>query len=250
MNVVVADDHALFRAGMIELLEALYGKDLKVVETNSYQETLEILARDSADLVLCDLIMPDLGTGGDLTKVVSAAAPAPVLVVSSSDQPLTAHNALRLGAKGYVCKSQSAASLSAAITLVLAGDTYLPTKFVMNGKTHAHEDQTVAQGDYEEEAPNEGILTPRQHQMMSFLRDGLSNKEIARRLNLSDATVKAHLRAVFLKLGVRNRTQAALLASRWKTKASPLSPTVDRDYSRPVEQEPAASRRSGERSKH
>jgi DNA-binding NarL/FixJ family response regulator len=118
---------------------------------------------------------------------------APVIILSSSEDPADVRRALELGALGYVPKSAHAEALKTAIEMVLAGEVYTP-QFG--------------------EAPTGGPLTPRQREVLAALAAGLSNKAIGRRFGLSDKTVKVHVGAILRALGVANRTQAAQAAHR------------------------------------
>ena len=204
-RVLIADDHPLYRAALQTILpRACSGA--QVAEAACQDEVMNQVASDSDfDLIVLDLNLPG-ATGLSCLRYVHDAAPlTPIIVVSGNDDPATMSEARLAGAAGYVPKSAPGDVLVQAIRLVMAGGTYLPAATALR--------HSMSIGS----APAEPIgepLTSRQLRVLRLLTQGLSNKQIARDLEISEITVKAHVSAIFRKLGVSNRTQAANAARR------------------------------------
>lgn len=212
-HVLVADDHALFRAGLIELLRRRFAASLRVSEAETFADTLSALARnDGFDLVFCDLDMPDLGRGRNLSSVVSAAGHAPVIVVSASVHESSIRSAFDLGASGYLPKRDGYSVLDECLDEVMAGRTWRPDSDARASMPRRAPDDGGA-ADASPTVPDVlAKLTSREQRVLAGVVQGLSNKEIARQANVSDATIKVHMRSIFDKLNVSNRTQAAMWA--------------------------------------
>lgn len=233
LRVLIADDQSLIRVAMASLLGNRMGRPVEVSEASSYQQCLEMLGRVEFDLVLCDIAMPDLGRDRNLGSVVKAAAPTPVLAISGSDNMLAARSALGLGAKGFVSKSDKADVLLVAIQLVLMGEFYAPARYMLavkeSGAGMEPEYQHVPGQDHRRP------LTDRQLELVALLARGMSNKEIARTLGISPATVKVHLKDIYKRMDVSNRAQAALEARRL------LTPAMDESTNGAADREQIAS---------
>lgn len=204
MRILVADDHALVREGLVHTLREL-DPAAEIVEADSASAVHAALAGGPGfDLALLDLFMPGV-EGFDLFAAVCDRFPElPVVVLSASEEPAHVRKAIDCGASGYVPKSSGRDVMLSALRLVLAGGLYLPPA-------------TLAGGDDAAAVPAPaqqllGSLTPRQREVLRLLGAGLSNKEIARRLGLSENTVKIHVTAILRSLQVSNRTAAVVLA--------------------------------------
>lgn len=185
------------------MLRHRLGEHATIVEADSYREALRILAEATAfDAVLCDIDMPDLGPERHIGRVVAASA-SPVIVVTASTFPAVDASARALGARGYVNKAQSLDDVLATIETVVRGDTSFPTAM---GDAPAQHKAVSNRGA-------KAGLTPRETQVLMALAQGQSNKEIARAQGVSDNAIKIHVRNIFAKLGVHNRTQAAMRAN-------------------------------------
>lgn len=200
IRVVVADDHQVVRSGL-ELLLATTA-DIELVGTAANgAEVLEVVARLQPDVVLMDLSMPDVD-GVEATRRMTAAHPASrVLVLTSFSDQTRILDALAAGADGYLLKDSDPDDIASAIRSVFAGESPLDPKaarVLLESRRTRRE--TVS-------------LTDREREVLLLVRGGLANKQIARRLGISERTVKAHLTSVFQRLGVSDRTQAALWAS-------------------------------------
>jgi DNA-binding NarL/FixJ family response regulator len=209
-RVLIVDDHALAREGLRGILAR--ADDLEVVaEASSGEEALTLVRTTAPDVVLLDI---RLGPGMDGLAVAAAiraeGIDAKVLILTLHDAPEYVRAALAAGAAGYVLKDAGAEDLIAAVRQVLAGQAALPLALV---------NQALAPGARiaDDEQARVARLTPREREVLDHIADGLTNKAIARSLNVSPGTVKAHVERVIAKLGVADRTQAAVLATKVRT---------------------------------
>lgn len=200
ITVLVVDDHAVVRAGLVQLLQG--AADLAVVATAGDGAEAVVRARELApDVVLMDLQMP--GTDGvAATREIAALGRSQVLVLTSYSDAERIVAALDAGAVGYLLKDAEPDEVLAGIRAVTRGESPIHPKAarqLLGARTPAAP------------APD---LTPRETEVLRLVREGLANKQIARRLGISERTVKAHLTSVFARIGVVDRTQAALWAER------------------------------------
>lgn len=212
MRIALADDHALFRAGLRSTLAQAFGPTVELREGCDFAELAELLASDAQfDLVLCDLKMPGMDPASGVRDLVRLRPATPLVVISASEDPSDACSSIEQGAKGYILKSDSPAVLQSALQLVLAGAVYIPAAAVLSQHRILKRPPAV----FCTEARNGSVarLSTRQRIIFELLVDGRPNKQIARELGIAEGTVKAQLRQIFRKLGVKNRTQAALFAA-------------------------------------
>ena len=200
IRVVVADDHQVVRSGLQQLLATT--DDIELVGTAATgREAVEVVGRLAPDVVLMDLSMPDLD-GVEATARITAAHPGTrVLVLTSFSDQSRIMAALNAGADGYLLKDSDPDDIATAIRSVHAGESPLDPKAarVLLESRRSHR-ETVS-------------LTDREREVLLLVHGGLANKQIGRRLGISERTVKAHLTNIFQRLGVSDRTQAALWAS-------------------------------------
>ncbi len=200
-RVLIADDHPLYCDALRAVVpQACPGAEIGVAA--SQEEVLAAVAGDRTfDLVLLDLNLPG-ATGLSCLHALKRAAPAtPIVVVSAVGDPKVMQDAVMAGASAFIPKSASSQVLINALKVILAGGTYMPTGIL----------EALRNAD---SAAGHGELTLRQRRVLELLATGLSNKHIARELQISEITVKAHVSAIFRKLGVTNRMQAGLEARR------------------------------------
>jgi DNA-binding NarL/FixJ family response regulator len=203
MKILLADDHALFRAGLAHVLARL-DEEVSVIEAGTFAQAREAAAsRTDLDLALVDLYMPDSRGMADVAALIHSSPTLPVVVLSASERREDMQRALDAGALGFIPKAATPAVMLGALRLVLAGGVYVPPEMLR-----------TAAGDAEKAHG----LTPRQLEILARVIQGMPNKAIARECAVSEATVKAHVRAVFRALGVANRTQAAVAAEALKLK--------------------------------
>jgi len=204
MKVLLADDHALFREGVRLVLRDLVAGDLDIVEANDHVQALAIARADrNIEIALVDLNMPGMDGFAAVEALKTAAPDLHVVVVSASEDPRDIRRALDAGACGYITKASSSAAMVAGIRSVLAGDTFVSPQITLPEPARPSAAAEI-----------KALLTPRQRDVLAMLRQGKSNKEIARDLNLAEITVKLHVTAILRALGVENRTQAAILAGK------------------------------------
>ena len=211
MNILLVDDHPLLRGGMRYLLRSL-DANLQMDEASSGTQALELVAAQNDDLVLLDLKMPGLN-GMDALAALRAAIPGtPLVVLSAEDDPSVVREAIEGGAMGFIPKSSTPEVLIQALRLVLAQGVYLPPTVLDAPYPVAAPALHLAQSGSGDSVPPG--FTPRQMDVLRCVIKGKPNKAIARELEVSEGTVKAHLSAVFLALGAHNRTEAVYAAAK------------------------------------
>ncbi|WP_263141363.1 response regulator transcription factor ErdR [Pseudomonas sp. RIT-PI-AD] len=202
-EILIADDHPLFRSALHQALTLGLGQDVRLVEAASIAELEQRLGENPAwDLVLLDLNMPGAYGFSGLVLLRGQYPQIPVVMVSAQEDVAVFARAREFGASGFIPKSSALEVIQAAVRAVLDGDTWWPPQLQANAEVSA-----------EAKAASAGLssLTPQQFRVLTMVCDGLLNKQIAYELGVSEATIKAHVTAIFRKLGVRTRTQAALL---------------------------------------
>ena len=208
-RVLVADDHPLYRDALSNLVCAAFD-DVAVSECENVASALDHLAGGDIDLVLLDLSMPD-ADGLDGLRRLRAASPAtPVIICSAHDDPQLVREAFKFGVSGYLPKSSGTEVTKHALQLVRSGGVYVPSQALIESVVRTPEAGGVA--DQENGESRCADLTPRQLAVLALLEKGMSNKSIARELDIGEITVKAHVSAILRKLGVDNRVQAVVVA--------------------------------------
>ncbi|WP_372770889.1 response regulator transcription factor [Pseudoalteromonas sp.] len=203
---LIADDHPLFREALKGALNGSFA-DLEIFESENFDTTLNVLEQQQElDLLLLDLHMPGSGDLYGLIRIREDYPDLPIAVISGTEDIQVVSKVMSYGALGFIPKSSSSAEIAEAIEEILDGETWLPTSMADKVGEVIEQDAELAQ--------QVASLTPQQYKVLSYLHEGLLNKQIAYELNISEATVKAHITAIFRKLGVYNRTQAVLIASK------------------------------------
>jgi DNA-binding NarL/FixJ family response regulator len=208
VKLLLVDDHTLVRRGLTHLLHTcIEGVDIS--EAGSADEAVEILSTIKHDVALVDIRLPGR-TGLELLQEIRATWPdLPVIMLSSYDNGEYVKAALAEGAAGYLLKDTTPEDLVQAIQVALSGSgNVLSPRAVRN----LFEESTQEKETRQDGPIHDAGLTRREADVLQLLAGGQSNREISRQLYLSEKTVKAHLAAVFRKLGVTNRTQAAMMA--------------------------------------
>ncbi|MGW1816901.1 response regulator [Streptomyces sp. NPDC002125] len=209
IRVLIADDQMMVRQGFTVLLNAEEGIEV-VGQAVDGVEAVEKADELAPDVVLMDIRMPRLG-GIDATRRIIGApgATVRVLVLTTFDLDEYVYEALRAGASGFLLKDASADELAQAVRVVAAGDALLAPNIT---KRLIAEFSRVSAGPRAPRKERVGDLTERETEVLSLIAQGLSNAEIAARLIVAEQTVKTHVSRILVKLGLRDRTQAAVFA--------------------------------------
>jgi two-component system nitrate/nitrite response regulator NarL len=211
MRVLLIDDHALVRRGLEELLRSR-GVDV-VASVGSGEEGVALAKSQKPDVVLLDVKMPGMNGIETLNKLRADGVGAPVVMLTMSREDADLRAALRGGAQGYLLKDMDPEELVPALESARRGDNVVAKEMV---GTLARLVQGSGQGADEPPAPAGPApfaeLTPRELEILEHVAEGLSNKMIARALNITDGTVKLHVKAILRKLNVHSRVEAAVLA--------------------------------------
>ncbi len=199
-RIVIVDDHPLFRGALKQALSTSI-ESAEIVEAGSLDDLIALLGQGSAiDLVLLDLAMPGVQGLSGLLYLRADHPEIPVVIVSASEDAATIRRSIEFGASGYIPKSQPVEQIRLAVGQVLAGAIWLPPDIDI-GQSDKASGGVVARL---------ATLTPQQVRVLMMLGEGLLNKQIAFRLTVSEATIKAHVSAILQKLGVDSRTQAVI----------------------------------------
>ena len=200
IRLLLVDDHAVVREGIRAVLED-FDEVAVVGEAGDGDAAIAVLARTQPDLLLCDLKMPGLPVTELLRRALAAQPGLRVLMFTSFAEQAQVKAMLDAGAHGYLLKDAAREEIRRAINTVAQGGRYL---------------HPLAEAALAARVGHHGLerLTTRERDVLLLVADGRSNKEIGRRLGLTEGTVKGYVSAIFEKLGVNDRTQAALIAHR------------------------------------
>jgi DNA-binding NarL/FixJ family response regulator len=205
MKILVADDHPLYREAVITQIRRLY-PDAEVEQVGTYDDIVSTAQGGHAyDLFLVDYHMPGMMEPG-IARLSAQFPDTPIAVISGTASTEDVRASIRAGAKGFVSKTATGDHLAHTIQLVVAGGTSVPA-------------EALATANLLNPAVNRGPdwlprLSPREREVLVAAARGISNKQIARELSLAEVTVKLHLRSIFRKIGVRTRSEAAVLATK------------------------------------
>lgn len=211
LQVLLADDHVLFRDGMRYVLQQL-SDQVDIICAGNFAETLrQAEANPGLDLALIDLNMP--GSDGVASiRIFHQRFPGiPLVVVSGSDQRAEIEWVMEYGAMGFISKMTSGKEMVNALRIVLSGDIYFPPQLL------AQPEAAPSHGGTEEKNnlhTNKHGLTKRQMEALQYLAEGLSNKEIAQKMNLAEGTIKVHVAAAYQVLQVSSRLDAVRRAQK------------------------------------
>lgn len=226
MRLLIADDHTLFRDALVQYIERSE-PDCKVSLAKDFYEAMDTLMRgERFDLVILDLRMPGMKGMNGFHEIKKKFPDVRVALMSGVAEAEDVRDALEAGAVGYFPKTMSGKALLVAVRHVIEGNAFVPK----DTSTSKYMPSYYDDGDYSVDlSRGEDVniddledvnLTPRESQVLSYLVDGASNKEIARALDLQVVTVKLHVRGICRKLNAKNRTQAALKAKAMGVKSA------------------------------
>jgi DNA-binding NarL/FixJ family response regulator len=217
---LIVDDHPLYREALRGAIAATFPGSV-FFEADSVASLFELLDRQAqADLLLLDLNLPGACGFSALAHLRGAHPELPVIVVSALDEAHVVRQALAFGAQGFVSKSADAAAIGRSVQAALRGEVVVPSGAHAEGH---------ADGAALEVAQRMAQLTPQQFRVFGMLCSGRLNKQIAYDLQITEATVKAHMTAILRKFGAINRTQAVLLAGHLALDPSELRPLPDEE---------------------
>ena len=201
IRIIIADDHAIFRDGLRRLLVS--EKDFVVIaEASDGKEAVLLTQKLKPDIVLLDLAMPRVPGMEALRELAHAEVSAYTILLTAAIEPFEISCAMRLGARGVVLKASPPELLLRCIRAVSEGEYWIGSGLL---KDWAHVGQGSGGGSE---------LTSREIEIVSAIKTGRSNKEIALQMSISEETVKRHLSNIYAKLGISSRLELALLASR------------------------------------
>jgi DNA-binding NarL/FixJ family response regulator len=205
IRVLLIDDHDVVRVGLRVVIESR--PHLKVVaEARNRDEALEALARTSPDIVLLDVHL-DGEDGIDLLPALFATSNAQIILITGDPKPESHRRAVRLGVKGLVLKDHATETVANAIEQVHAGSVWLEPELISDVLND------LARPPYDMDASSKrDLLTPREHEVVSLVSQGLKNLQIANHLSISEATVRHHLTSIFSKLGINDRVELVIYA--------------------------------------
>lgn len=204
-RLVIADDHELVRAGLRSMLNGQRGLEV-IGEAANGREALELCRRLQPDLALIDVRMPQMDGLATCRSIKQECPITSVILVTIHETPEYLLEALKAGAAGYVLKDITQRELLTAVRRVLQGESILNKEQVIRALQHL-ESQSACQPELPPEQ-----LSPREREVLQLLTQGQTNREIAHNLTISVSTVKIHVEHILAKLGVSDRTQAAVRA--------------------------------------
>lgn len=221
-QVLIVDDHPLFRAALKGAVAAACS-DCQFLEADSVASLFDVLEQQqSIDLVLLDLNVPGAHGFCVLAHLRGSRPELPLIVVSATDDPRTVRQALALGAQGFLSKSADAAAIGRDVGAVLRGEPVSGS--ALGGSLQPEADDAML-----DLAQRLAQLTAQQFRVFGMLCLGRVNKNIAYELEITEATVKAHMTCILRKLGAANRTQAVLLAGRLMLDPQQIRPPPEDD---------------------
>lgn len=208
IRIVLVDDHTLFRSGLKALLSRQ--NDFEIVgEAADGLEGVKLVEQVRPDLVLLDLDMPTMNGHEALAQILGYDPNMAVLMLTVSEDGDDLAECMRLGARGYLLKKIDADFLLQSIRHAVNGDSVISPEMTSKLVMKLRRDNFHAPAAL---APDVESLTPRERQTLAWLARGVSNKEIARALDLAESTVKVHVQSVLRKLNIKSRVQAAVFA--------------------------------------
>lgn len=211
IRVIVADDHPIYRDGVARTLAEVPGIEV-VAQASDGAQALDLTRQLKPDLVLLDISMPQGGGIEALRRIMSLAAPPRVAMLTASEDEGDLMEALRNGAHGYILKGVGSGELIRLVRDLANGKSYVAPGLAAQ-LLIAMRSGTDAPSPDRKEADPLAELTRREEDILKLVASGKSNKEVGRALDLQEKTVKHYMTSILQKLGVRNRVEAAMLAT-------------------------------------
>ena len=204
-SIIIVDDHPLFRDALRQALSDKFS-DLIISEAGSLDGLSGALeGKSETDLVLLDLAMPGVKGFSGLMYLRAQYPEIPVVVVSANEDPSAIRRCIEFGASGFIPKSLPVETIREAVRTVLEGEVWTPPDLDLG---------EVGDSEITDLVVRLATLTPQQARVLMMLSEGLLNKQIAYKLSVSEATIKAHVSAILQKLGVDSRTQAVIAVNK------------------------------------
>lgn len=206
INVLIADDHAIIRQGLKQILE-MESDIVVVAQASNGSEAVRLIREKKPDVVLMDINMPTTDGIEAIKQLRQEGNQVKIIVLTIHEDREYLFKTLQQGAQGYVLKDADSSILIQAIRMVNNGQTYVQSSLTgelvkeLNRITHG-----------EKEKKDENSLTSREMEVLELIADGMMNRDIAKKLFISEKTVKNHISSIFRKLDVNDRTQAAIYA--------------------------------------
>jgi DNA-binding NarL/FixJ family response regulator len=208
LKILLADDHALIREGFERTLTVL-DEEVAFVHARDRDSVVSQLAEHpNIDVILLDLVMPGANGFDLLSTLCDEYSHIPVVVISGTEDPRHIRRSIDYGASGFIPKSAEAEVMLAALELVLRGGVYVPADMLQSKVT----EKTPAQRVIAEIQDAVERLTQRQREVLELMGHGMSNRDMACSLNVSEHTIKAHVAAILKGLQAANRTEAVVMA--------------------------------------
>ncbi|MBE6452371.1 MAG: response regulator transcription factor [Alphaproteobacteria bacterium] len=204
MKILIADDHALFRDGLSLHVEKFAPKAIILQAANFSQAVKIAQSTPDLNLIIIDLDMPDMDWADGIRTLQETAPDTRLVIISATEDVRNIKKALDMGVSGYIPKRSDTKVITSALHLILEGGTYLPPSIMEQAS------KVVAST----QSRNNKLLTPRQEEVLSYVAEGMSNKQIAYKMSVSEATVKLHINALLRAIGATNRTQAVIIAQK------------------------------------
>lgn len=213
MKILLADDHDLVREGLMLALQRL-NDSVSVLEANDTTEALRLAEQhEDIDIVILDISMPGMNRLEGLDQMQKIRPDTPVVLLTAHEDASLMQDALSHGAQAYILKSLPTEELLDALRLVFSGGIYIPSMLLNGDKSNNIDIKDTNDNPPSVDSHSKKVeLTNRQTQILSYLMQGNTNKEIARSLSISEATVRTHVSLLFQRLNVRNRTEAGHVA--------------------------------------
>lgn len=218
MDILLADDHALVRDGLRPFLEEL-ADGAHVLEAENFDRA-QVAARGATDLklIILDLAMPGMNGLAGVRLMMEARPDVPVVILSGTHDHGQILKAVNLGIAGFIPKSTGSAAMMQALGLILSGERYIPPQVLLDtgSSPMAGDGAALAEEMPLKLAETAALerLSRRERTVLELLVGGQTNKEIARSIDLQEATIKIHVKNIYRKLGVANRAQAVRMAIR------------------------------------